>query len=113
MRVTNAIPLGCPLFVPVHIVNCVQTLKAYPAINGLPGCGDAAFQNGVLRAKWGFDGFVISDAGAVQWMGVPRAVPVGGTGKYTTFNFTSSDPETAAAALLSGTDVELPVVVFC
>jgi hypothetical protein len=27
-RVTNGIPIGCPLFLPVHIVNCVQTLKA-------------------------------------------------------------------------------------
>jgi hypothetical protein len=26
--VTNDIPLGCPLFLPVHTVNCVQTLKA-------------------------------------------------------------------------------------
>jgi hypothetical protein len=29
MRVTNGIPLGCPLFLPVHTVNCVQTLKVY------------------------------------------------------------------------------------
>jgi hypothetical protein len=28
MRATNGIPLGCPLFLPVHTVNCVQTLKA-------------------------------------------------------------------------------------
>jgi hypothetical protein len=28
MRVTNGIPLGCPLFLPVDTVNCVQTLKA-------------------------------------------------------------------------------------
>jgi hypothetical protein len=28
MRVTNGIPHGCPLFLPVHTVNCVQTLKA-------------------------------------------------------------------------------------
>jgi hypothetical protein len=27
MRVTNGIPLGWPLFLPVHTVNCVQTLK--------------------------------------------------------------------------------------
>jgi hypothetical protein len=27
-RVTNGIPLGCPRFLPVHTVNCVQTLKA-------------------------------------------------------------------------------------
>jgi hypothetical protein len=26
-RVSNGIPLGCPLFLPVHTVNCVQTLK--------------------------------------------------------------------------------------
>jgi hypothetical protein len=26
-RVTNDIPLGCPLYLPVHPVNCVQTLK--------------------------------------------------------------------------------------
>jgi hypothetical protein len=26
--VTNGIPLGCPLLLPVHTVNCIQTLKA-------------------------------------------------------------------------------------
>jgi hypothetical protein len=26
-RVTNGIPLGCPLFLPARTVNCVQTLK--------------------------------------------------------------------------------------
>jgi arginyl-tRNA synthetase len=31
MRVTNGIPLGCPLFLPVGTVNCVQTLKVYVA----------------------------------------------------------------------------------
>jgi hypothetical protein len=30
-RVTNGIPLGCSLFLPVHTVNCVQTLKAHLA----------------------------------------------------------------------------------
>jgi hypothetical protein len=33
IRVTNGIPLGCPLFLPVDIVNCVQTLKAPLPIN--------------------------------------------------------------------------------
>jgi outer membrane protein assembly factor BamB len=27
MRVTNGIPFGWPFFLPVHTVNCVQTLK--------------------------------------------------------------------------------------
>jgi hypothetical protein len=30
MRVTNGISLGCPLFLLVHTVNCVQTLKGDP-----------------------------------------------------------------------------------
>jgi hypothetical protein len=30
-RVTNGIPLGCPLFLPVHTVNCVKTLKVLRA----------------------------------------------------------------------------------
>jgi hypothetical protein len=30
MRVTNDIPLGYPLLLPVQSVNCVQTLKASP-----------------------------------------------------------------------------------
>jgi hypothetical protein len=28
-RVTNGIPLGCPRFLPLHTVNCVQTLKVF------------------------------------------------------------------------------------
>jgi subtilisin family serine protease len=31
--VTNGIPLGCPLFLPVHTVNCVQTLKVSSSDN--------------------------------------------------------------------------------
>jgi outer membrane protein assembly factor BamB len=33
--VTNGIPLGCALFLPVRTVNCVQTLKAIQASNGV------------------------------------------------------------------------------
>jgi hypothetical protein len=29
MRVTNGIPLGSSLLLPVHTVNCVQTLKVF------------------------------------------------------------------------------------
>jgi hypothetical protein len=35
IRVTNGIPLGCPLLLPVGTVNCIQTLKvvALPAVH--------------------------------------------------------------------------------
>jgi hypothetical protein len=35
MRVTNGIPLGCLLLLPVDTVNCVQTLKAAAATQGM------------------------------------------------------------------------------
>ena len=34
MRVTNGIPLGRSLLLPVHTVNCVQTLKVQNSISG-------------------------------------------------------------------------------
>jgi histidinol-phosphate/aromatic aminotransferase/cobyric acid decarboxylase-like protein len=40
-RVANGIPLGCPLFSPVHTVNSVQTLKAISTIlHACVGPGD-------------------------------------------------------------------------
>jgi hypothetical protein len=35
MRVTNGIPLGCPLILPVGTVNCVQPLKVSTKHGGL------------------------------------------------------------------------------
>ena len=50
---------------------CVQDAKvksimcSYNAVNGVPSCANAAFQNGVLRSKWKWDGFIVSDCGAL------------------------------------------------
>jgi hypothetical protein len=38
-RVTNDIPLGCSLLLPVHTVNCVQTLKAVDSLFSAPELG--------------------------------------------------------------------------
>jgi hypothetical protein len=35
LEASNGIPLGCPLFLPVHTANCVQTLKVtWPSLHG-------------------------------------------------------------------------------
>ncbi|CEL98230.1 unnamed protein product [Vitrella brassicaformis CCMP3155] len=46
---------------------CVKEAKAmhvmcsYNAINNIPTCAEPRLLNGLLRDKWGFDGFVVSD----------------------------------------------------
>ena len=35
-------------------------------MNGIPSCANDAFLNGVMREKWGFDGLVVSDCGAID-----------------------------------------------
>ena len=51
---------------------CVQeagascVMCAYSAINGIPSCGHKGHLTGTLREQWGFDGYVVTDCGAVQ-----------------------------------------------
>jgi predicted metalloprotease with PDZ domain len=51
---TNSIPLGCPLFLPVHTVNSVQTLKVRADLNEQLGILLATYDNTtaeVLKVK--------------------------------------------------------------
>ena len=38
---------------------------SYPSINGVAACGNDMFMNQIARDEWGFDGFIISDQGAI------------------------------------------------
>lgn len=39
---------------------------SYNAVNGKPSCANPELLQDLLRAQWGFDGFVVSDCGAVN-----------------------------------------------
>jgi beta-glucosidase len=41
---------------------------AYNRLNGEPCCGDPWLMQDLLRDKWGFEGYVTSDCGAINWM---------------------------------------------
>jgi beta-glucosidase len=41
-------------------------MSAYNAINGVPVSADAALLTGVLRQRWGFAGYVVSDCDAIR-----------------------------------------------
>lgn len=38
---------------------------SYNAVNGIPACADKALMTDLVRKQWGFDGYIVSDCGAV------------------------------------------------
>src|SRR3954452_19702384 len=72
-----------------------NVMTAYMDLNGVPASGNRWLFAEVLRATFGFDGFVVSDANAVRNLvthGFPRALP-----------------DAAARALGTGVDLEMAV----
>lgn len=44
----------------IHSIMC-----SYNAVNDVPSCGNNLFMNVVARGQWQFDGFIVSDCGAI------------------------------------------------
>ena len=77
--------------------SCVQRAHAksimcsYNAVNGIPSCANSLFQNEIVRGEWGFEGFFVSDCGAISNF----------NGQH---NYTKTPEESCKAAILGGTD---------
>ena len=75
--------------------NVQEVMCAYQRFEGSPCCGSDKLLNSILRYKWGFDGLVVSDCGAID--------DFYRKGRHEV----SKDAEAASAlGVLSGTDVE-------
>jgi len=68
-------------------------MSAYMALNGVPATGNAWLLTDVLRRQWGFKGFVVSDARAVQ--------------SLETHGLAADQPDAAIRALTAGLDMEM------
>ncbi len=68
-------------------------MSAYNAINGIPCTANKWLLTDVLRDDWGFDGYVVSDCGAVGNLREDH-------------HYVATDEEAAAAALSAGLDLE-------
>ena len=66
---------------------------SYNSVNGVPSCAHKDFIDGVARGKWGFDGYVTSDCGAIWDI-------------LTTHHYTSDLNDTVRVALAAGTDLD-------
>lgn len=78
---------------------CIQEGKAqsimssYNAVNGLPATSNHWLLTELLRNEWGFDGYVVSDCGAVKYI-------------TTEHNYVETKEQAAKAALEAGLDLE-------
>lgn len=78
---------------------CVKTAKvssimcAYNSVNGVPNCANFDFLTNVLRNQWGFNGFVVSDCGAIDDIMYHH-------------NYTNTTSQTIQVALRAGCDLE-------
>ena len=66
---------------------------AYNRYNGEACCGSETLLNKILRLEWGFDGYVVSDCGAISDI-------------YRGHKLVATPEEAAAMAVKSGTDLE-------
>ena len=67
-------------------------MGAYNALDGVPCCCNSYLLNGVLREKWGFEGHVVSDCGAIYDIRKHH-------------RYTDSHKESAALSLRNGCDL--------
>jgi beta-glucosidase len=67
-------------------------MGAYSALYGMPDCANRFLLTGLLRQRWGFDGYVVSDCGAIYY-------------NWTQLHFAPTLEESAADSLKAGCDI--------
>ncbi len=71
----------------------VSVMCAYNRINGEPACANTHLLGDLLRGEWGFNGYVVSDCGAIDDI-------------FRRHNFAKTPEEASAVAVKRGTDLE-------
>jgi beta-glucosidase len=68
-------------------------MNAFNVINGIPATGNKYLQRDILKGKWGFKGFVVSDWGSI--------------GEMVAHGYSKDRKEAALAAILAGSDMDM------
>ncbi len=86
-----------PFEAAVKVAKVMSIMSAYHDIDGVPCTASRKLLTEILRNEWGFEGFVVSDYGAI--------------GMLKSFHFIAKDLKDAAIkAIKAGVDVELPSI---
>lgn len=81
-----------------------STMISYNRINGVPAGASHYVMGTLLREEWGFDGYVVSDCGAVQQTYNPGATAIGQKSDVGHYYFNTME-EACAGTLLAGCDI--------
>lgn len=73
--------------------DCKSVMNAFNVLNGVPATGNKFLQRDILKEKWGFKGFVVSD-----WASIAEMIPHG---------FATDLKQTAELAVLAGSDMDM------
>lgn len=73
-------------------------MNGFNILNGIPSTGDAFLQRDILKGKWEFDGFVVSD-----WGSITEMIPHG---------FAKDGKEAAKLAILAGSDMDMESYLY-
>lgn len=68
-------------------------MNSFNTLNGIPATGSSYLQRDILKGRWKFDGFVVSD-----WRSIPEMV---------THGYASNLADAAAKAITAGSDMDL------
>lgn len=74
----------------------LSVMCAYNSVDGQPACANPRLLGDILRKQWGFEGYVVSDCGAIGDI-------------YQSHKFAGTAPEGVAAALKAGADLDCGV----
>ena len=84
-----------PFEMAIHEGGARSVMNSYVDIDGVPVTADARYLTGILRDRWGFDGVVVSDYFAVDFL-------------HSMHRAAADSADAARLALSAGIDVELP-----
>lgn len=84
---------GVPALPPARRPRHAHTGCMRAQVNGVPSCANHWLLTTMARDRWGFDGYITSDCGAV-------------VGVYDAHHYTATPAETCAATLRAGVDID-------